>query len=586
MSPGSADAMDQRILARAAAPGQAPAGAAPVSPSTPVVDALVLIGLGALVAGLINLARRWEAPLLAETPIDLSPWALPGYTLLSLARGFAAYGLSLVVTLVYGTAAAHSARAARVLVPLLDVLQSIPVLGFLPGLVLGLVAIFPHRNAGLEIACVVMIFTGQAWNMVFSFYASLRAIPPELREAAALFRLRPWDVFRTVEVPAATIGLVWNSMMSMAGGWFFLTVTEAFTLGPRSFRLPGVGSYMSLAIDRGDRRAMVAAVVAMVLMILATDQLVWRPLVAWASRFKLEETAATEEPRSWVLGLLTRSLLLKRVAAALRRRRRATPVAPRVASAWPRAAAWLAAAAGATVLAAGLVAGTLALVRLLVAVPGAGWGRVAVALGATTLRTTVAVVLAASWTVPAGIAIGRSPRLAHRLEPVIQTLASFPAPMLYPLVTAALLALHVPFSLVAAALMLLGAQWYVLFNVLAGATAIPTDLREAADVCRLRGWRRWRTLELPVVFPYLVTGLITAAGGSWNASIVAELVHFRGTTLVAPGLGALITQATAAADFPLLAAGVLTMAAAVVLINRLGWRRLYRLAETRYVLGR
>ncbi len=559
--------------------------APPRPPATPWVDLLVLAGLGALVAGLVAFARRWHAPLTPAAVIDLSPRALPGYALLSLGRGFAAYGLSLAVTLVYGTAAAHSAAAARVLVPLLDVLQSIPVLGFLPGLVLGLVALFPRSNTGLELACIVMIFTGQAWNMVFSFYASLRGIPAELREAAVLFRLGRWGYFRIVELPAATIGLVWNSMMSMAGGWFFLTVCEAFTLGNRDFRLPGLGAYVSAAIDRGDARAEAAGLAAMAAMILATDQLVWRPLVAWSARFRLEDTAPGPEPRSWLLDLLGRSRLLRRLTARAPRWRPPAPVERRV-DGWAMRAGRAAGRGAVAALGAGVAFGVVALVRLLGQVPRTGWLRIAAALGATTLRTAVTVALAAAWAVPAGIAIGRSPRLAPRLEPAIQMLASFPAPMLYPLVTGALLALGLPFSLVAVALMLLGAQWYVLFNVIAGASAIPGDLREAADAFRLAGWRRWRTLELPAVFPYLVTGLITAAGGAWNASIVAELVHFRGRTLATTGLGALITEATAAGDFPLLAAGVLTMALAVVGVNRLGWRRLYRLAETRYALAR
>ena len=558
------------------------AGAAAHPRPTWAVDALVVAALGALVAGLVSLSQRWAAPLQSAVVIDLSPGALPVYTLLSLARGFVAYLLSLGVTLVYGTAAAHRPSAARILIPLLDVLQSIPVLGFLPGLVLGLVALFPHRTVGLELACVVMIFTGQAWNMIFSFYGSLRSIPPELGEVATMFRMTRWQRFRSLEVPSAAMGLVWNSMMSMAGGWFFLTVTEAFTLGDRDFRLPGVGSYMSVAIDHDDRRAMVAAVIAMAAMIVATDQLLWRPLVVWSQRFKLEDTAGGDETRSWLLDLLARSGLLVRLRRMFASRgaapaRTAAPLAPpsplvgRVA---------LAAAVAAT------AAGVVALARLLVQVPAAGWLRVATGLGATTLRTSGAVALSALWTVPIGILLGRSPTAARRVEPVVQLLASFPAPMLYPLVTALLLALRVPFALAAVVLMLLGAQWYVLFNVIAGAGAIPADLRESADAFRLRGWRRWRTLELPVVFPYLVTGLVTAAGGAWNASIVAEFVHFRGRTLVTTGLGALITEATAAGDFPLLAAGVLTMALTVVTLNRLGWRRLYRLAETRYALVR
>jgi len=558
-------------------------GAAAGPRGTLVVDAFVLLVLGALVAGVVTLARRWAAPLQATVAIDLSPRALPGYTLLSLARGFAAYLLSLVVTLVYGTVAAHRPAAGRILVPLLDVLQSIPVLGFLPGLVLGLVALVPHRTLGLELACVVMIFTGQAWNMIFSFYGSLQNIPAELHEVARVFRMTTWQRFRMLEVPSAATGLVWNSMMSMAGGWFFLTVTEAFTLGDRDFRLPGIGSYMSVAIDHGDRRAMVAAIVAMAVMIVATDQLVWRPLVVWTERFKLEESAGAETPHSWVLDVLSRSGLLRRLRALLGAR------PPRLARTTPAPVAAPTRVVGRLVVGLALVAtaaGVVELGRLLLQVPAAGWVQVAAGLGATTLRTSGAVLLSALWTVPFGILVGRSPATAHRVEPVVQLLASFPAPMLYPIVTAALVALHVPFTLTAVVLMLLGAQWYVLFNVIAGAGAIPADLREAADVCRLAGWPRWRTLELPVVFPYLVTGLVTAAGGAWNASIVAEMVRFRGTTLTTTGLGALITQATSAGDFPLLTAGVLTMALTVVTLNRLGWRRLYRLAETRYALSR
>ena len=567
-------------LVRVAAPGRAPS-----SRDAHVADLFFLAGVLGIVGGAIAFGSRWAAPLEPVVAIDLRPRALVAYTLLSLGRGFAAYFLSLGVTLAYGTAAAHSARAARVLLPLLDVLQSIPVLGFLPGLVLGLVALVPHREAGLELACVIMIFTGQAWNMVFSFYASLRSIPPEMREAAAVFRLSPWQVFRTVELPSAAIGLVWNSMMSMAGGWFFLTVAEAFTLGDRDFRLPGVGSYMAVAIERGDTGAMVWGVVAMALMILATDQLVWRPLVAFVQQFKFEESAGGEVPRAWVLDVLGRSVVLawlRALLAGLPTIGAGRPRRPSGRSSVGMIVGWTVVAVAAVVAG----AGAYELGHLLVRVPAAGWAEIAAGLGATMLRTTAAVALAAAWTVPVGVLIGRSATASRRLQPAIQMLASFPAPMLYPFVTAALLFLDIPFGTIAMVLMLLGAQWYVLFNVIAGASAIPADLREAADFYRLRGWRRWRTLELPVVFPYLVTGLITAAGGAWNASIVAEVVIAHGRTMATTGLGALITQSTAAGDFPLLAASIVTMATAVVTINRLGWRRLYRLAETRYAITR
>ena len=280
------------------------------------VDLFLVATLAALVGGVVVLAQRWNAPIRTATPIDLDPRALPGYTLLSLSRGFAAYLLSLVFTLVYGTIAAHSKRAEKVMIPLLDIGQGIPVLGFLPGLVLGMVALFPHSNVGLELACVLMIFTGQVWNMVFSFYGSVRSVPAELREVARIHRFGWFKTFRTVEVSSSAIGLVWNSMMSMAGGWFFLTVNEAFTLGNRDFRLPGVGSYMAVAIAKGDRRAMFWAIVAMSVMILAVDQLLWKPLVAWSERFRLEELSSAEKPRSWVLDLLRRSPLMRRLRRA------------------------------------------------------------------------------------------------------------------------------------------------------------------------------------------------------------------------------------------------------------------------------
>jgi NitT/TauT family transport system permease protein len=559
-----------------------------------LVDLTLAACLFALVAGMIALAQRWQAPIREAVAIDLSPKALPGYTLLSLSRGFAAYILSLAFTLVYGTIAAHSHRAEKVMIPLLDIGQGIPVLGFLPGLVLGMVALFPRTNVGLELACILMIFTGQVWNMVFSFYGSLRSVPEELREVARIHHFGWWKTFRTVEVSGAVIGLVWNSMMSMAGGWFFLTVNEAFTLGDRDFRLPGVGSYMAVAIEKGDTAAMVWAIMAMTLMILAVDQLLWKPLVAWSQRFRLEEISGSEPPRSWILDLVRRSWFARRIrqagreveeAAARPSARKATAAAIpsgsgghalRVALLWALA---LAAGAGAAV-------GAVKLVLLLIAVPGHEWGLLAASLGATFVRTAAALALGALWCVPAGILIGRSAKWSRRLQPVVQIVASFPAPMLFPIVTGALLALKVPFSVVSAFLMLLGAQWYVLFNVLAGASAIPHDLEEASETYEVRGFERWRKLYLPSIFPYLVTGLITAAGGAWNASIVAETLTYKGQTLEAFGLGSMITRSTQQANFPLLAAGVLTMSAALILLNRTVWRPLYRLAESRYALNR
>ena len=562
------------------------------------VDLFLIATLAALVGGVVVLAQRWNAPIRTATPIDLDPRALPGYTLLSLSRGFAAYLLSLVFTLVYGTVAAHSKRAEKVMIPLLDIGQGIPVLGFLPGLVLGMVALFPHSNVGLELACVLMIFTGQVWNMVFSFYGSVRSVPAELREVARIHRFSWFKTFRTVEVSSSAIGLVWNSMMSMAGGWFFLTVNEAFTLGNHDFRLPGVGSYMAVAIAKGDHRAMLWAIVAMSAMILAVDQLLWKPLVAWSERFRLEELSSAEKPRSWVLDLLRRSPLMRRLRRGRRRPggagggralreaspKPAPPPAPaeRAGERLRRALLWLMGAA-----ALGSAAwGSFRLVHLLIALPRGDWGTLGAALGATFLRTAGALAVAVVWTVPAGILIGRSPKWSRRLQPIVQLVASFPAPMIFPLVTAAMLAFRIPFAVIASMLMLLGAQWYVLFNVLAGASAIPHDLEEASETYHVGGVARWKKLFLPAVFPYLVTGLITAAGGAWNASIVAETLEYQGRRLETFGLGSTITHATQSANFPLLAAGVLTMSGALILLNRAVWRPLYRLAESRYALNR
>jgi NitT/TauT family transport system permease protein len=590
-----------KVLGRKLPRFMPPPGPQAPKPSGPLwVDALVVAFLAALVAGVVALARRWAAPLRPTFEIDLSPWALPRYTLLSLARGGAAYVLSLLFTLVYGTVAAHNRRAERIMIPLLDILQGIPVLGFLPGLVLGMVALFPHANLGLELACIVMIFTGQVWNMTFSFYGSLRAIPLELREVALVHRFGWWKRFRTLEVPAAMIGLVWNSMMSMAGGWFFLTVNEAFTLGHHDFRLPGIGSYMSVAIERGDVGAMCAAVVAMVTMIVAVDQLIWRPIMVWAQKFKVEETEAAEAPQSWVLNFLRRSRLWRWLDAIadfglqIADWRSATN-SPRSAVRDPQSekpATWRPVLAAGTRWIIALVfawftaRGALHLVALVSQVRGRQWLTLLGALGLTFSRTSAALLIGMVWTVPAGIWIGRSARLSRLCQPVIQVLAAFPAPMLFPLVTAAFLHLGVGFAWGCVALMLLGAQWYILFNVLAGAMAIPQDLEEAVEVYGMQGWARWRTLYLPGIFPSLVTGLVTAAGGAWNASIVSEYLRYKGQTLVAPGLGSLITEATAAGDFPLLAAGVLTMALALVVLNRLVWKPLYRLADTRFSLNR
>ena len=567
-------------------------------------DLFVLLLVGSLIGGMLMVGKQFSAPFNERIEINLSLWALPLYTLFSLARGFAAYFLSLLFTLVYGTIAAHNPRAERLMIPTLDVLQAIPVLGFLPGLVMALVAIFPTREIGLELASIVMIFTGQVWNMTFSFHSSLRAIPTALREVAVIHRLTGWQTFRLLEVPAAMIGLVWNSMMSMAGGWFFLTVAEAFTLGNHDFRLPGIGSYMNEAIHQGNTPAMLGALVAMVLMILFADQVVWRPIVVWSQRFKLEDWGDAKPARSWVLELMQRSLLVRSLRARWSRAGArsasltAMPLSPGLGFrlmaliAWPLIAFW---PVGKWLVLAGLAGaigyGGGSLIYLLWQLPlsqgeaGHDWVHVVLALGASLLRTSAAVFLGALWTLPVGIMIGRSAIWSQRLQPVIQVVASFPAPMLFPLVTLLLGRLHVPFTIGCVTLMLLGTQWYLLFNIIAGASAIPADLKEVAQIYHLSRWRRWTRLYIPCIFPYFVTGLVTAAGGAWNATIVSEYVQTHNVTYSAFGLGSTISHATAEGNYPLLTASVGLMALCVVLINRLVWKRFYRLAESRYSLN-
>ncbi|HXY37744.1 MAG TPA: ABC transporter permease subunit [Planctomycetaceae bacterium] len=567
-------------------------------------DMLLVALFLAIFGALLMVGQRMTAPFTEQVQIDLSIAALPQYTLLSLGRGFAAYFLSLAFTLVYGTISAHNRRAEAVMIPILDVLQAIPVLGFMPGVVLALVALSPSHQLGLETACIVMIFTGQVWNMTFSFHGSLKAIPVTLREVAAVHRLGHWRIFSQLELPAAMIGLVWNSMMSMAGGWFFLSVTEAFTLQGRDYRLPGIGSYMNEAILQNDVPAMIAAVIAMVLMIVFVDQVVWRPLVAWSQRFKVEDVAATAEPKSWVLDLVRHSaplreflawldaarhsLLVSGFSSSVAAQMAASPEADRrPASAFLRSGLRFVFLGG---LLAVVLWGGWSLLRLLAELPfvdSAGsndWRTVFEALGASFLRTTSAVLLGAAWTLPAGILIGLSPIWSARLQPIIQVLASFPAPMLFPLVAILLAHLRVDFNLGCTALMLLGTQWYILFNVIAGASSTPADLREVASIYRWSRFQRWFHLYIPCVFPYLVTGLITAAGGAWNATIVAEYLAMKDHTYSAFGLGSIINHATADGNFSLLAAAVVTMAVTVVLLNRSFWRQLYRVAEQRFSL--
>jgi NitT/TauT family transport system permease protein len=558
------------------------------------VDLLILAGLVGVAVAARNVAGEWAGPQRQQVVIDLSPLALPRYVLFSLSRGLIAYALSLGFTLVYGYWAAKDQVAERVLIPLLDVLQSIPILGFMPGLVLALVHIFPTSNIGLEMAAVLMMFTGQVWNMTFSFYHSLRAVPADLSEAGTVYRYNWWQRLRWIELPFATLGLVWNSMMSMAGGWFFLMINEAFVLGARDYRLPGIGSYMSVAVAKGDTRAMAWAVIAMMLMIVALDQLLWRPVVVWAQKFRVEEGGATEAMDSWFLSWLKRSSLVEAAGEVLRGvlrlgRDSSARRAPRVAAArspGPAAAPSRWSLVPFVLVVALLGFGGFKLVLLLREVSLARWGVIVGSTLLTLSRVLASTAIGTLWALPAGLAIGLSPRLSRIFQPVIQVAASFPAPMLFPIVIAVLDTAHVPLGVGSIVLMLLGTQWYILFNVIAGAMAIPADLKEAARSYRLSLPQRLRTLYIPAVFSYLVTGWVTAAGGAWNASIVSEYVTFKGRVVSTPGVGSAISRAAESGDLAGLAAGVLAMSALVMIFNRNVWRRGYRLAEERFSLNR
>jgi NitT/TauT family transport system permease protein len=597
--------------------GGAFAALRPTKPSGPWTDLLLLAGIFGLFYGLAHIAGEWTSPHRPKVEIDLSPWMLPWYTFQSLMRGLFAYVLSLVFTLVYGYWAAKDHRAERVLVPLLDILQSIPVLGFMPALVLAMVALFPTSNIGLELAAVLMIFTGQVWNMTFSFFRSVQTVPREQQEAAQVFGFSWWQKVRRVELPFATLGLVWNSMMSMAGGWFFLNINESFKLGDQDFRLPGLGSYMAVAGEQDNYLAQFYAVVAMMTMVVALDQFLWRPLVAWAQKFRIEESGGGEVATSWFLDWLLRSNLLHLAAQAfalasvpvraLGRLRIALPAVQRgVRACAPEGPQPLDCSTGvppvsppsgislgsmvSLCMLSGLVLlmawGAWGLLGLLLQVPLATWQHIGWSGGLTFGRVITAVVLGTMWALPAGLLIGLSPRLSRVLQPVIQIAASFPASMLFNFVVIMLTACGLTLGVSSIALMMLGTQWYILFNVIAGAMTIPADLREATKAYSIGGKQRFWCLYFPAVFPYLVTGWVTAMGGAWNTSIVAEYMDTKAGLQITTGLGAMISKAAYDKDFPTLAASVVSMSLLVVGINRTVWKRLYRLSETKYSIDK
>jgi NitT/TauT family transport system permease protein len=552
-------------------------------------DLALFILIAAAFVMLAHGAREMAGPVLKLTaePVTLDPANLPEYALRTVLRMFAAILASLLFTFVVATLAAKSRRAELVIIPALDILQSVPVLGFLTFTVVYFLNLFPNSQLGPECAAIFAIFTSQAWNMAFSFYQSLRTVPADLDEATRHFGLSPWLRFWRLEAPFAAPGLIWNTMMSMSGGWFFVVASEAITVGNTTVKLPGIGSWLALAIDARDVKAVLLAVGTMAAVILAYDQLLFRPIVAWADKFRFEQTAAQLQPKSWVYDVWRRARLIRRLADLMSA---ATAFLPRRRQASRRRAS----------RPASRLADLAWLVVVLVAVAWALWRIVqfvdvtlgprdvlqAVGLGLITLvRVAVLIALASLVWVPIGVWVGLRPWLATRVQPVAQFLAAFPANVLFPIAVVAIVHWHLNPNIWLSPLMVLGTQWYILFNVIAGASAFPTDLREAASLFRLRSWQWWRNVILPGILPYYVTGALTASGGSWNASIVAEVASWGDTRLEALGLGSYIADATTAGDYPRVVLGIAVMSVLVVSCNRLIWRPLYRLAERRYRLN-
>lgn len=553
-----------------------------------ILGTLVLIGL---------IARVGAGTLVSFVPPDvvpgvsLNPRHLPYYAASSTLRMFIALFCSTLFTLIYGYVAAKSRRAERVLIPLLDILQSVPVLGFLSITVTGFIALFPGSLLGLEAASIFAIFTSQVWNMTFSFYQSLKMVPSKLDEAARLYRLSLWQRFTKLEVPTAMIGLIWNAMMSFGGGWFFVAASEAISVLNQKYTLPGIGSYVAAAIAAQNLPALGWAFLTIVVVILLVDQLFWRPLIAWSDKFRLEQSSAAEAPNSWLFDLFKAARLPRLIGRAL------TPVGETInsllSSLTPQRPPL---PVGKTQQVIGdrlynfallVVIGALVVAGLHFLLITVGLGEVFKAfwLGLLTLGRVVVLLVFATliWT-PVGVAIGFNPRLSRLLQPVVQFLASFPANFIFPFATLFFIRTHISINWGSIFLMSLGAQWYILFNSISGAMSIPTDLREMATDIGLRGWRLWRKLIIPGIFSAWVTGGITASGGAWNASIIAEVVAWGQTTLTATGLGAYIAKATEVGDWPRITLGIGMMSLYVVGLNRVLWRQLYQLAEKKYHL--
>lgn len=538
---------------------------------------LVLISLG---------VKEMTAPigLLEQIPIGLSPWNLPEYALRTTLRMLIAVVASLVFTLGYATLAAKNRKAGQIMIPLLDILQSVPVLGYISFTIAGFLALFPGNTMGVECAAIFAIFTSQAWNMTYSLYQSLQSIPQDMDEAATVFKLSGWQKFWKMELPFAMPGLVWNMMVSMSGGWFFVVASEAITVGEQRISLPGIGSYIALAIAERDMRAIGYAIAAMTIVIFLYDQLLFRPLVAWSDKFRYEMTASQYAPRSWVLSLFSRSRLARKIFAPVRAlcyftlrirlfSSAAKPAPMSKGQARVLDTMWFVLISGV-----GLVAGWHMLMFLTHSVALGDIAHVGFLAGVTLVRVVVLIVIASLVWVPLGVYIGLRPRVARVVQPCAQFLSAFPANLLFPLAVMLISYYDLNPDVWLSPLMILGTQWYILFNVIAGTASFPNDLREAAKNLKITGWLWWKKVMLPGIFPYYLTGALTASGGAWNASIVAEAVSWGDKSYTATGLGAYIAQMTQAGDIAHIVLGVSAMSLTVVLFNKFVWRPLYVMA--------
>jgi NitT/TauT family transport system permease protein len=555
-------------------------------------DVLAFIVVIGLVVFLGETSRGLFAPLtqLQLSPISLDPWHLPEYAARTTFRMFAALALSLLFTLTYATWAAKSERAGKLLVPILDILQSVPILGFISITVVFFMSLAPGRVLGAEFAAIFAIFTSQAWNMAFSFYQSLRTIPIELAEAAESFRLSPWMRFWQLEVPFAMPALIWNMMMSMSGGWFFVVASESISVGHTTVALPGVGSYIALAIEQKNLTAIGWAIATMLIVILLYDQLIFRPLVAWVDRFRVEQEPGARVPDSWALTMMRRSRLIQAAtlffhstvmltSRAIKRRDDAAVLPVSVRPRRSRDLLWV------SLIVAAVVLGLWHIVVVLIKnTPLREALQVCGLASITMLRVFVLIALASLIWVPIGVWVGMRPRATQIVQPIAQFMAAFPANLLFPIAVFGIVRWKLNPDIYLSPLMILGTQWYILFNVIAGASSIPAEMRYVADNFRIKGWLWWRKVALPAVLPFYVTGAITASGGSWNAAIVAELATWGNTQIEARGLGSYIAEATTAGDFHKIVLGIGTMSLFVVVINRLFWRPLYYYAERKYRL--